>query len=350
MPTWRPSLALNGLIGLAAAAEIPLVALCSGQANMGQIADRVERVPGARAAVVEVGRWDWPIPTFETSHPQFAAASGNRASDLSRKRNFGLLLARAMGWRKVVFIDDDIAIGPRGLARISCHLESHEIVGMSCRNFPDNSVFCHARRLAKLFQDVFVTGAVVGVNCADLPLPFFPDIYNEDWFFFGEAAARHGLTKVGEARQAEYDPFATERRAVHEEFGDLIAEGLYSLIEGLGAGYSFYDVTKHADSRYWRRFIAVRQQGLDETRALLDRFGSSANYSDAVPAALRSLAAAQKQYDNELITSDVCDQFLEAWRNDVGSWGDVCTSVSSFCSVENAMAWLSPATWQTVRW
>ena len=79
---------------------------------------------------------------------------------------------------------------------------------MTCRDFPDNSVFCHARRLARLPQDVFITGAVLGVNCSDLPLPFFPDIYNEDWFFFAEAAAYRRLTKVGEAQQAEYDPYA----------------------------------------------------------------------------------------------------------------------------------------------
>ncbi len=115
-------------------------------------------------------------------------------------------------------------------------------------------------------QDVFVSGAVLGVNCADAPLSFFPDVYNEDWFFFGEAAAGHGLTKAGEARQAVYDPFRHEERAVNEEFGDLLAEGLYALIEGMGPGYSFHDVTKYANAKYWRRFIDIRQEGLQEVR------------------------------------------------------------------------------------
>ena len=53
---------------------------------------------------------------------------------------------------------------------------------------PDNSVVCHARRLAGRFQDVFVSGAVLGVHCNSLPLSFFPDIYNEDWFFFAEGS------------------------------------------------------------------------------------------------------------------------------------------------------------------
>lgn len=348
VPTWRPASALSSLIALAAATETPIVVLCSGQANPGQVVDRVERVPGARAVVVEITRQGLPLPDFETSHADFAFASGDRESDLSAKRNFGLLLARAMGWRKIVYLDDDIAISPAEVARIADQLENHEIVGMACRRFPDNSVFCHARRLAKMPQDVFVTGAVLGVNCADLPLPFFPDIYNEDWFFFGEAAACRSLTKAGEARQAEYDPFATVQRAMHEEFGDLMAEGLYALIQGLGPGYSFYDVTKYANANYWRCFITVRQEGLDEALEKLDRFASRANCSDSVAAAVRSLKAAKGCYE-ERITHDRCDQFLDAWRRDVDTWGGVCMTNNNLGSIEDAMDWLSPVSWQAVR-
>ncbi len=41
-------------------------------------------------------------------------------SDLSAKRNLGLVLARLHGWRKIVFLDDDIEpVGMRALARIA---------------------------------------------------------------------------------------------------------------------------------------------------------------------------------------------------------------------------------------
>ena len=100
---------------------------------------------------------------------------------------------------------------------------------MVVEQHPDNSVVCHARRLAGMSQDVFVTGAVLGVHCNNLPLSFFPDIYNEDWFFFAEEAAPRRLPRVGRARQLEYDPFANPDRARREEFGDLLAEGLYAL-------------------------------------------------------------------------------------------------------------------------
>jgi hypothetical protein len=39
-----------------------------------------------------------------------------------------------------------------------------------------------------------------------LPLSFFPDIYNEDWFFFATEAAAGELPSVGFATQPEYGP------------------------------------------------------------------------------------------------------------------------------------------------
>jgi hypothetical protein len=58
-------------------------------------------------------------------------------------------------------------------------LDRHQVAGMHVRHFPDNSVVCHARRLAGFAQDVFVTGAALGVHCNSLPLSFFPDIYKQ---------------------------------------------------------------------------------------------------------------------------------------------------------------------------
>ena len=81
--------------------------------------------------------------------------------------------------------------------RLARQLDHSQIAGMVCREYPDNSVVCHARRLAGLPQDNFVSGSARGVRCDDVALPFFPDIYNEDWFFFSKAVARHDLFNVG---------------------------------------------------------------------------------------------------------------------------------------------------------
>ncbi len=120
-------------------------------------------------------------------------------------------------------------------------------------------------------QDVFVTGAVLGVHCNNLPLSFFPDIYNEDWFFFAKEAAARRLPRVGTARQAEYDPFASPERARREEFGDLLAEGLFALFGEARPGMSLDEQLRGATRGYWDRFIEARQDVLTETRTVLGR-------------------------------------------------------------------------------
>jgi len=349
VPATRPASALAGLIALAAELEVLLVVLCSRQAKVEQVIERVGRVPRARALVVDLENYCLPLPTFATSSPAFTGASGGRSSDLSMKRNFGLLLARLRGWHKIVFVDDDITLAKTDIARLTGQLHSNQIVAMLCRDFPDNSVFCHARRLAGLAQDVFVTGAVLGVNCNDLPLPFFPDIYNEDWFFFGDAAARHRMTKAGEAKQAAYEPFAEPMRAVHEEFGDLLAEGLYALIEGLGPGYSFRQVTHRANRRYWSNFIEVRLRDLAEVRGLLHNFTHRKDCSPRVGEAIKSLEAASRQYEDDLINADRCVPFLEAWQEDIAAWSGFLPRINSLRGIGGVMDWLDVKTWENVR-
>jgi hypothetical protein len=290
-----------------------------------------------------------PIPRWDTS--EFAQVNGERSSDLSTKRNVGLLLGRLRGWNKIIFLDDDITVSRTDIARLSDQLDTHQIAGMACRAHPDNSVFCHARRLAKLPQDVFVTGAVLGVNCGDLPLQFFPDIYNEDWFFFAETAARHRLTKAGEARQAEYDPFGSEARAEHEEFGDLLAEGLYWLIEDRGPRYSFRQLTHQANRRFWSSYIDVRRQNLEQARSLLESYLLRNDCGHRVEAAIASLMAADQRYDaaQSPITADRCVEFLEAWQQDIVVWSRYFAHTNNVGNTRDALDALGLAEWQRVR-
>ncbi|MBA2324348.1 MAG: hypothetical protein H0V92_10180 [Pseudonocardiales bacterium] len=292
-----------------------------------------------------------PMPVLATSAARFARASAHRRSDLSCKRNLGLLLARAMGWRKVVFVDDDIMLTQTDVARIAHQLDNYQIAAMACREFPDNSVYCHARRLAQLPQDVFVSGAVLGVNCRNgHSLPFFPDIYNEDWFFFGEAAAGHRLTKAGEAFQEEYDPFGHPDRAAVEEFGDLLAEGLYALIQAEGSGHTFRQVTHRASEAYWKRFIEARTGDLTDLTDRLTWFLDRENCGDRVKAAMHSLLAAQDQYRPDRITAERCVDFLEAWQQDAETWRRTCLAGGGRGIARDVMDVLRPTRWQTVRW
>jgi hypothetical protein len=334
------------MIDLAAAEGIFLVILCSRQTKPEHLAERVATTPGAKALIVNVPADD-QRPRFpsRTSHPDFRRASAGRDSDLSVKRNIGLLLARLHGWRKIAFVDDDMSFArPDNILRMAGQLENHQVAGMIVREYPDNSVVCHARRLAGFDQDVFVTGAVLGVHTGDQPLPYFPDVYNEDWFFFAHLAARRELPHVGEATQAEYDPFARPRRARREEFGDLLAEGLYSLLEDEDPDVRLTEQLRGATTSYWSRFIEARKSLLAETSDRLRGFLRADHGNTTVQAALASLRAAEEQLQS--IDPDLCVAFLNAWQQDVADWQDATSDLNDLGSTMLAMEYLGLDEWR----
>jgi hypothetical protein len=345
VPASRPASFLRRTIELSAVLGIFLVVLCSKRAKVEDVAKRVARTPGARSLVVQIpDGWNHTEFPRRTSADKFKDACANRSSDLSAKRNIGVLLARLLGWTKVVFVDDDITSLPMDdLARLAGKLDNHQVAGLRVLRHPDNSVVCHARRLANLPQDVFVTGAVLGVHCGDLPLSFFPDIYNEDWFFFAKDAAGRDLPHVGLARQLPYDPFDSPERARHEEFGDLLAEGLYALVGEEDPSVPIDDQLRGATAAYWSRFIEARHCVITETLTLLrvavDRNGESAR----VASALASLVAAEGQL--ETITPDLCVNFIDAWREDLADWQRFSLGVNSIAGTREAMDFLQLKTW-----
>ena len=347
VPASRPASFLQPAIALSAFMGVFLVVLCSMQTRVEQVAGRVARTPGARALIVPIfERWKHPEFPTRTSAEEFHRASANRQSDLSDKRNVGLLLARLHGWNKIAFIDDDVT-QTGNIARLAGQLENHQVAGMVVPEDYDNSVVCHARRLAGLHQGVFVTGAVLGVNCGDLPLSFFPDIYNEDWFFFAKEAAARNLPRVGRARQVEYDHFASPDRARREEFGDLLAEGLYALIGEEDPSVPFDHQLRAATAAYWARFIEARRDVLSETVTQLDRFLDRDPNNAEVASALNSLAAATSQLDT--ITADLCVNFMHAWRDDLDDWQRFSTGISNVGSTFEAMDFLQLKTWTLAR-
>ena len=321
IPASRGAHALLASLELSVLLGVQLVALCSRKTLAGEVVELAARTPGSRVLAIDVppGYAHSVLPR-RTTAPEFRRVSAGRTTDLSVKRNLGLLLARLHGWSKILFLDDDID-SPSGetrfdlptVRRLGAELDSRQVTGLVCRSFPDNSVVCHARRLAGLPQDNFVTGSALGVNCADQPLPFFPDIYNEDWFFFSRQAANRQLSDVGEARQEPYDPYASTQRAREEEFGDLLAEGLYALFDRQTAEVPFGQRLAKADSTYWANFMIARAADLTRTADLL----RSRDDEDA-HRAVRSLQAAERQLQR--ITPALCADFLRAWQADLADW------------------------------
>ena len=339
VPAARRACNLEHAITMARAARCHLVILCSMDAHPAEVLDLLAARSFSAATVVEIKpEYEHEFFEFETTEwikREFPA----RVSDLSIKRNVGLALARLLNWRRIFFMDDDIRDLDATALRATVSLVSGESpkqryysAGMSSIEFPDNSVVCHARREIKEPQDVFVSGSALAVNCTE-SFGFFPDIYNEDWLFFYRDAAEGRLGTSGHtATQLCYDPFADPRRAENQEFGDVIAEGLYALLEG-GWG------AEQATAESWKQFLADRRQMLDE---IINR--SPEVRGDIREKMLYAVEIARKTLKR--IKPEMCADYVECWRGDLVRWETRLKDlkqVPKMTFIDDALDWLGLA-------
>jgi hypothetical protein len=248
--------------------------------------------------------------------------------DIARKRNVGVLLARLCGWRTVMFLDDDIReLSASAASRAAGLTACFQAVGFEISHYPDNSVVCHAHRLSGGKQDVFPGGSALVIDVARCDT-LFPPIYNEDWLFLFDAVQSRSFAVAGALTQVEYQPFKRSSRAASEEFGDVIAEGLYRLLHE-GA-----DLTG-ATSAYWQDVLHRRLQLIDDTAARLVLLDENA---PMIGSALMSLAAARKRLT--MISALACVSFVRAWRTDLDVWRQMLVDLDVVDNLTDAAKFL----------
>jgi hypothetical protein len=306
VPASRPAAYLLPAMEVASALGCRFVALCSGRVDLDEAAALAHGVLDLSWTLVEVGP-DSAADLLRFGTSEIREAAESRVGDLSRKRNIGLLLAHLAGWRGILFLDDDIRdLSPRAVRAAAAVLERGRAVGMIATDFPDNSVVCHASRLSGRPQDVFVSGSALAVDTTAID-SFFPETYNEDWLFLYDLIRSRRVSAAGIVRQAPYRPFADPSRAAREEFGDVLAEGLMSLLHDRA------DVEQALEIEYWRQAIAERHRLFDEITA-----GLAGNCRQDPTEALRAIDAARGTLG--LINGDVLAMFVRRWREDVKEW------------------------------
>jgi hypothetical protein len=305
VPTIRPHLLLE-LADFASELGCALVVLCSTPSEAGRAMSVCWRTRG-HVTYVQPPFAHRLLSFRSAMHPELDVEPTCH-SDIASKRNVGLLLARLCGWRTMMYLDDDISgLTVSAIAAAANLTERYQAVGFKIGYYPDNSVVCHAHRLAGGKQDVFPGGSalVVDVTRADT---LFPPIYNEDWLFLFDAVRDSSVAVMGTLSQLEYQPFANSRRAASEEFGDLIAEGLYRLIH---QGAELTD----ASYGYWKEALERRSRLIDD---IAERLLRTDGDSIKIGCALMSLAAARKRLTG--ITPLACVSFVRAWRMDLDAW------------------------------
>jgi glycosyltransferase involved in cell wall biosynthesis len=332
VPTGRSAPSMEHAIKLAAKLHCKLVALCSRSSIATEVVEIARR---HRADVIVIDVMTWPIgilPRFATSK-LLARTEFRRSADTSHKRNLGLLLARLWGCQRVVFLDDDIEIPDHEDLRMAAWLtEDYAGVGIEIDpkspSFPDNSVVCHAYRDAGGDQGMFIGGGALAVGAESMN-SFFPNIYNEDWFFLLGEETLQPVTMTGTALQRPYDPYV-RRRAESEELGDCLAEGLFWLFD---AGRTI----KEADEGYWRESLGRRLAFIDEVSRMVTGLTGDDRKKLKMQA---SLLVARRRC--ERITPKLCADYVKAWRGDRERWRqhvDTCLdSVGGVTDIEKVLS------------
>jgi glycosyltransferase involved in cell wall biosynthesis len=326
VPSARTAPYLHHAAGAAEALGCPLVVLCSRYARRLDVLAFLNANPFLiDVFAVDIDPAAGWVGAFETSR-LLDGTIFERRTDTSYKRNLGLALARMVGWRRLVFLDDDIEVpDPADLRRAAALLDGHDGVGLAVAGFPDNSVVCHAHRDTGAHQDTFVGGGALAV-AADRVDSFFPKVYNEDWFFLLNDVRLRTVAQVGTVLQKPYDPYANPERARSEEFGDVLAEGVFGILDCGGR-------VRDADRRYWQGFLADRA-------ALIDGIAGRTTESDLDSGQRARMLTALKAARGRLarITPDLCEAYLRAWRRDRGRWRRRLEDLPAGLPVEAALA------------
>jgi hypothetical protein len=335
VPGTRPAAYLDHAVTLARAAKCSLLILCSHYLHGREVKEYLDERSFREAIVIdlppEYSHQLFDFRGLSDIKDQLPPACGYHVTDLSMKRNIGLVLAKMLGWKHIFFLDDDIRdIAYPDLQRTVDMLGSFSAAGMWVTEFPDNSIVCHANRITDGPQDVFVSGAALAVDCGG-DIGFFPDIYNEDWLFFFDSASEGKLgNSYLKATQLYYYPFANAERAAWQEFGDMLAEGLYALL------HLDLDV-EQATSEYWEKFLEARRHFLEAALSRADE--ALPDMRDEITASLQSALKCLSE-----ITPDLCTRYVEAWRQDLKCWRQRWAEIPAIPSFDAALAELGLVT------
>ncbi|BCJ54082.1 hypothetical protein Asp14428_55570 [Actinoplanes sp. NBRC 14428] len=313
VPTIRNPVTMRDALRLGRSLERPVIALSSGKWSSADIVRKEAEALAAEVVAVDVT----PAVRLPRFRSDAALPRFRRRNDVSVKRNLGLAVAVMAGWQRLIFIDDDIThLRPEAVKAAGGLLAQHHVAALENIGYPDNSVVCHARRLVGLPQDTFVGGGAMAVR-ASLDVPFFPSIYNEDWFFLAGGTAVERVALCGTVTQREYDPFMLPERARSEEFGDCLAEGLFALRDDERAA-------RAVDVEHWRAVLRARVEMIDE---ILGRLPGSPVTGDLRVRVEQALKAARGRC--LIIKPDDCVEYFAAWHADLVTWREFLAGLPS---------------------
>ena len=328
VPTIRTAEHLRPAVQLAANARCHLVVVCTDNPPLGLSGVLSELGPDQVTLLTVRSGTGHHLLDLGATLPQDMVSPYEL--DISRKRNLGLLIGRACGWTRMLFLDDHIRkLNADKLSSAAALLDDYPVVELQIKKYPDASVVGHAQRLTGRRHEPFVSGGSLLVDPQRLN-GYFAPVCHEDWLCVINHHREDMITVGGSVGQLPYLPFATPERARFDEFGDILLTGLLRLVDERRRKDAADEARPMTDTEYWREATSPRfwKQILEQRALLLADITArlrSSNFDGLSP--LPSLAAANQRL-GELKPADFV-LFMEKWLTSLGEW----------------RAWLSAVSW-----
>ena len=163
---------------------------------------------------------------------------------------------------KVALLDDDIALTSEQLLQARTAISTGvDIAAFHVLDYPDVSTVDHIERIiTRKPSEVSIGGNCIFLD-ANVRQPFFPSIYNDDWFFLLSNIDTAAIRSIGTAKQRRYVPWTQHNRIEFEQLGDIIMEGAKTNLK--------VDQTPfQGDHIFWRDVLDTYQMRLDRLVAL----------------------------------------------------------------------------------
>lgn len=188
--------------------------------------------------------------------------------DLPIKRNFAIWHAKDVGHQTILLLDDDIRFKDNFLTfRKMLHaVHQTAITGAYSIGEFDTSLTGSIAMQYGITRPVFFSGNCLGINLLKFK-PFFPNIYNEDWLSILPAILRKEAALVGPVIQLPRRVTCVKDTAKHQEFGEIIADELYSRLEKAHKDNCFTDfLNLFLNTEHWENVLGDRVRWLSLLR------------------------------------------------------------------------------------
>jgi hypothetical protein len=182
----------------------------------------------------------------------FIKTLGTNGWNLGYVRNYAIILAKILGFERVLFIDDDIIIKDHNIIQDMMRLlNDMDFVGAKIIGMPDYSVVNHIERELGMKPYEFLSGGFLAFNQSSVS-EYFLNYYNEDWIWLFLHKPKAKFIKYGEGHQLPFDPFENAvEKALRQEFGVILVRGVKEAVES--ENYALL-LNKH----FWSRIIEGR--------------------------------------------------------------------------------------------